>query len=396
MARSLTTLPSRHGRDAYWRVNKRCRTYIATDIWRAATPNVTPPTSAVSASTSTRVTVARLAAPMIRRNAATRDRLRPSWTDAAVSVCARSARVSPFSARWTISDHYATLMWCSISINSASAPPPQEGHDPSVYTMRPNTAEAPPPRCSRARPHGAGGVRIVTRSSARFRAAAPCFLCPPDYPKIAGYAGQCITAFSENTTCDFGLNSPRSGGAAIHLASCVSAQLHDSSRIRLTAGRRAGCRKTCSAICAPVARLAKTPSRPEGGVELSDRPVQAVLAPIHRSSIFWKPGIPTLSCKPRLSTSARHSFAYGSSSSSGPAIHACASGMRRTTVSIARMKVLMSLMGTTRPIRQSVFGTLAPRCSRSGFSRGRLTPLGMFAVLCSGAPSMIWRRRLPS
>ena len=47
---------------------------------------------------------------------------------------------------------------------------------------------------------------------------------------------------------------------------------------------------------------------------------------------------------------------------------------------MARMKVFTSLMGTTRPIRQSTGGTCAGRLSRMGAKRASWMPLGMLNV----------------
>ena len=60
------------------------------------------------------------------------------------------------------------------------------------------------------------------------------------------------------------------------------------------------------------------------------------------------------------------------------------------------MKVLISLIGTTRPIRHSTGGGLAGRRLRSGAKRVRAMPLGMFMVRAASAPSWTWRRRLAS
>ena len=114
------------------------------------------------------------------------------------------------------------------------------------------------------------------------------------------------------------------------------------------------------------------------------------------SSIFWKPRNLTLFSRPRLAAMLRQSAAYSGDSSSGPAIQPSASGITLTTVRMARMKVLTSLIGTTRPIRHSTRGGAAGRSARSLAMRGRSMPFGMFMVRSARAPSATWRRRLVS
>jgi aromatic ring-opening dioxygenase LigB subunit len=62
----------------------------------------------------------------------------------------------------------------------------------------------------------------------------------------------------------------------------------------------------------------------------------------------------------------------------------------------ARMKVLMSLMGTTRPMRHITSGGCAGRRARVAAKGGTLIPLAMQHVVMGLAPSAICRRRLVS